>query len=103
MPAGVVALCIFIAAPGAMMRATACWPSSARSPAVLELIVVLVDELVFRQVGPTTYQRGSALASRNFSVPIVRHGKRPMDEQLAVPYPGLATPMLGPEAPSLSG
>src|SRR5205814_8318835 len=70
-----------------MMRATvSLTPSTVRSPVLhsmvaslvqLELMMVFPDGPGFDQPEATTYQSGSPEASTNFSLPIVRQGKRP--------------------------
>src|SRR3990172_2776044 len=90
----------FMAAPGATMSATVCWPSTVRSPAgVFELIRSVELLSVNLHDGPTTYQSGSLAVSTSISKPNVRHGSRPIvvQSEVGAPTPGLETPTLGPE------
>src|SRR5437868_398350 len=89
-----------------MISATAAlgWPSTVSWPAKqviadaasvqLELMTVGVKALGFAQPFARTYQRGSPAASRNLSVPIVFHGKRPTAGKLQLPLvmPSFAPP-----------
>src|SRR2546422_1985571 len=64
----------FIAAPGAMIRATAALacPSTFSWPMVFELMVRVVVLVTSCQPGDTTYQSGSADESTSLSSPSVR-------------------------------
>src|SRR5258708_3877129 len=85
----------FIAAPGAMIRATAAlaWPSTLSWPIVFELMTRF--PAVIAHPGETTYHSGSLLASTSLSNPSVRHGNRPTagSVQAAAAWPSLAVPI----------
>src|SRR5205809_7521412 len=72
----------FIAAPGAMIRATAACPSTFSWPMVFELMVRVVVLVTSCQPGDTTYQSGSADESTSLSSPSVRQGNRPAVAQV---------------------
>ena len=74
----------FIAAPGAMIRATAALacPSTFSWPMVFELMVRVVVLVTSCQPGDTTYQSGSADESTSLSSPSVRQGNRPTVAQV---------------------
>ena len=74
----------FIAAPGAMIRATAALacPSTFSWPMVFELMGRVVVLVTSCQPGDTTYQSGSADESTSLSSPSVRQGNRPAVAQV---------------------
>src|SRR5713226_8155386 len=85
----------FIAAPGAMISATAAfaWPSTLSWPIVFELMTRF--PAVIAHPGETTYHSGSLWASTSLSRPSVRHGNRPTagSVQAAAAWPSLAVPI----------
>src|SRR5882672_2785977 len=91
----------FIAAPGAMIRATAAfaWPSTFNVPIVFELMTRF--PAVIAHPGETTYHSGSLLASTSLSSPSVFHGSRPTAGSVQFPaaMPSLAPPIF----PAASG
>src|SRR5712691_8848039 len=91
----------FIAAPGAMISATAAfaWPSTFSWPIVFELMTRFPALIAHPR--ETTYHSGSLLASTSLSSPSVFHGSRPTagGVQAAAAMPSLTPPIF----PAASG
>src|SRR5437879_11367674 len=109
---GLELISTFIAAPGAMISATAAEPSTVNCPVVQawvppglpqsELMYVVNGGevlLLSAQPADTTYHSGSFAESRSLSMPRVRHGSLPT----ADPGGTAGSAQLGAAVPSLAG